>query len=65
MKLLLTSIRQYHLLFESLDAVGSAEFVLEPGTSVKFPTGLSVPGCSDSLVLLGTGLLLIANLLCI
>ncbi|XXG90531.1 hypothetical protein AAC387_Pa12g2273 [Persea americana] len=37
-------------------SVGSAEFVLEPGTSVKFPTGLSVPGCSDSLVLLGTGL---------
>ncbi|XP_077252424.1 chalcone-flavanone isomerase family protein [Tasmannia lanceolata] len=36
-------------------SVGSAEFVVEPGTKVKFPSVVSVPGCSNSLVLLGTG----------
>eukprot|EP00268_Persea_americana_P024702 TRINITY_DN2412_c0_g1_i2.p1 TRINITY_DN2412_c0_g1~~TRINITY_DN2412_c0_g1_i2.p1 ORF type:complete len:217 (+),score=28.27 TRINITY_DN2412_c0_g1_i2:65-652(+) len=47
--------RFYRTTIANSSSVGSAEFVLEPGTSVKFPTGLSVPGCSDSLVLLGTG----------
>ncbi|URE22125.1 Chalcone-flavanone isomerase [Musa troglodytarum] len=36
-------------------SVGSADYVVEPGTSVKFPKELQVPGCSSSLVLLGTG----------
>ncbi|XP_058095207.1 fatty-acid-binding protein 3, chloroplastic [Magnolia sinica] len=36
-------------------SVGSANFVLEPSTNVKFQTLLSVPGCLDPLVLLGTG----------
>ncbi|RWR96137.1 fatty-acid-binding protein 3, chloroplastic [Cinnamomum micranthum f. kanehirae] len=47
--------RFYRTTIANSSSVGSTEFVLEPGTSVKFPTGLSVPGCSDSLVLLGTG----------
>lgn len=38
-----------------LAAVGSSEHVVEPGTNVKFPRELRVPGCSGSLILLGTG----------
>lgn len=30
--------------------------MVEPGTDVKFPRELTVPGCSESMVLLGTGL---------
>nr|APM86428.1 chalcone isomerase 4 [Freesia hybrid cultivar] len=36
-------------------SVGSAEYVVEPVTNVKFLKELRLPGCSDSLVLLGTG----------
>lgn len=36
-------------------SVGSVEYVVEPATNVKFPKEITVPGCSDSLVLLGTG----------
>ncbi|XP_010916104.1 fatty-acid-binding protein 3, chloroplastic [Elaeis guineensis] len=36
-------------------SVGSSEYVVETGTNVKFPRELRVPGCSGSLVLLGTG----------
>lgn len=36
-------------------SVGSVEYVVEPATNVKFPKELTVPGCSGSLVLLGTG----------
>ncbi|ONK66670.1 uncharacterized protein A4U43_C06F10760 [Asparagus officinalis] len=36
-------------------AVGSTEYVIEPATDVKFPKELTVPGCLDSLILLGTG----------
>ncbi|CAL9108333.1 unnamed protein product [Musa acuminata var. zebrina] len=36
-------------------SVGSADYVVEPGTSVRFSKELQVPGCSSSLVLLGTG----------
>ncbi|MED6208251.1 Fatty-acid-binding protein 3, chloroplastic [Stylosanthes scabra] len=39
----------------SSSAVTSAEYVEEPATNVKFQTSLVVPGCSDSLILLGTG----------
>ncbi|KAL5990074.1 Fatty-acid-binding protein 3, chloroplastic [Asimina triloba] len=35
--------------------VGSAEFMVEPATNVKFQSTLSVPGCSAPLTLLGTG----------
>ncbi|XP_068665820.1 fatty-acid-binding protein 3, chloroplastic-like [Aristolochia californica] len=35
--------------------VGSAELVEEPATKVKFQPVISVPGCSESLKLLGTG----------
>ncbi|KAM1755654.1 hypothetical protein ACFX12_007964 [Malus domestica] len=36
-------------------AVGSAEYIEEPATKEKFQTSLSLPGCSSSLTLLGTG----------
>ncbi|KAL1349866.1 hypothetical protein HN51_026355 [Arachis hypogaea] len=36
-------------------AATNAEYVEEPATNVKFQTSLMVPGCSDSLILLGTG----------
>ncbi|KAM0933135.1 putative chalcone isomerase [Dioscorea sansibarensis] len=36
-------------------SVGSAEYIVEPGTSVNFSGEIKVPGCSESLVLLGTG----------
>ncbi|KAJ0962612.1 hypothetical protein J5N97_027734 [Dioscorea zingiberensis] len=36
-------------------SVGSAEYIVEPGTSVNFSRELKVPGCSEPLVLLGTG----------
>ncbi|KAA0064310.1 fatty-acid-binding protein 3 [Cucumis melo var. makuwa] len=39
----------------SLASVGNAGFVEEPSTNVKFPTSLTLPGCSTSLSLLGTG----------
>ncbi|XP_068667068.1 uncharacterized protein [Aristolochia californica] len=35
-------------------SVGSAELVEEQGTKVRFQPVISVPGCSDSLKLLGT-----------
>jgi len=40
-------------------AVSSADYIVEPATSVKFPKELTVPGCSDSLILLGTGVVLV------
>ncbi|XP_049413387.1 fatty-acid-binding protein 3, chloroplastic [Solanum stenotomum] len=36
-------------------SVGSAEYTEEPATKVKFQRSLSLPGCSTSLSLLGTG----------
>ncbi|KAG9447562.1 hypothetical protein H6P81_013690 [Aristolochia fimbriata] len=36
-------------------SAASAQLVVEPGTKVKFEPVISVPGCSDSLKLLGTG----------
>lgn len=36
-------------------SVGSAEYIEEPATNVRFQTSLSLPGCSSSLALLGTG----------
>lgn len=54
-----TKSNRESVLHLSLVAVGSADYVVEPGTSVKFPKELQVPGCSSSLVLLGTGDLLL------
>lgn len=39
----------------SSTSVGTAEYKEEPATNVKFQTSLSLPGCSSSLSLLGTG----------
>ncbi|XP_023535935.1 fatty-acid-binding protein 3, chloroplastic [Cucurbita pepo subsp. pepo] len=39
----------------SLASVGNAGYVEEPSTNVKFSTSLTLPGCSTSLSLLGTG----------
>ncbi|KAI5332865.1 PREDICTED: chalcone [Prunus dulcis] len=39
----------------SSSSVGSAEYIEEPATKVRFQTSLSLPGCSISLSLLGTG----------
>ncbi|XP_065861652.1 fatty-acid-binding protein 3, chloroplastic isoform X2 [Euphorbia lathyris] len=39
----------------SSSPVGSTDYVEEPTTKVKFLTSLSLPGCSSSLALLGTG----------
>ncbi|KAF7836595.1 fatty-acid-binding protein 3, chloroplastic [Senna tora] len=39
----------------SSSSAASAEYVEEPATNVKFQTSLSLPGCSDSLTLFGTG----------
>ncbi|XP_052178584.1 fatty-acid-binding protein 3, chloroplastic [Diospyros lotus] len=39
----------------SSSSVGSAEYVEDPATNVKFQTILSLPGCSSPLLLLGTG----------
>ncbi|CAN0925451.1 Fatty-acid-binding protein 3, chloroplastic [Linum grandiflorum] len=36
-------------------SVGTAEYLEEPATNVKFPTSLTMPGHSSSLSLLGTG----------
>ncbi|KAA8524059.1 hypothetical protein F0562_010510 [Nyssa sinensis] len=36
-------------------SVGSTEYVEEPATNVKFQTSLTLPGCSSTLLLLGTG----------
>ncbi|KAF3332626.1 fatty-acid-binding protein 3 isoform X1 [Carex littledalei] len=36
-------------------SVGSVDSVAEPVTKVKFPKEMTVPGCSKSLILLGTG----------
>ncbi|OVA16377.1 Chalcone isomerase [Macleaya cordata] len=38
-----------------MDVVGSAEYIVEPTTDVKFQTSLNLHGCPNSLVLLGTG----------
>ncbi|OMO74651.1 Chalcone isomerase [Corchorus capsularis] len=35
--------------------VGTADYTEEPATKVKFQTSISLPGCSSSLTLLGTG----------
>lgn len=42
------------ILFLSI-VVGSVDSVAEPATKVKFPKEVTVPGCTKSLVLLGTG----------
>ncbi|XP_059282279.1 fatty-acid-binding protein 3, chloroplastic isoform X1 [Lycium ferocissimum] len=39
----------------SSSSVGSTEYAEEPATKVKFQRSLSLPGCSTSLSLLGTG----------
>ncbi|KAL2476471.1 Fatty-acid-binding protein 3 [Abeliophyllum distichum] len=39
----------------SSSSVGSTEYIEEPETKVKFQKSLSLPGCSSSLSLLGTG----------
>ncbi|BFG28926.1 hypothetical protein CerSpe_152000 [Prunus speciosa] len=39
----------------SSSSVGSAEYIEEPATKVRFQISLSLPGCSSSLSLLGTG----------
>ncbi|CAN6561189.1 unnamed protein product [Malus baccata var. baccata] len=39
----------------SSTSVGRAEYIEEPVTKEKFQTSLSLPGCSSSLTLLGTG----------
>nr|GLL22756.1 fatty-acid-binding protein 3, chloroplastic isoform X1 [Ipomoea trifida] len=39
----------------SSSSVGNAEYVEEPTTNVKFQRSLSLPGCSTSLSLFGTG----------
>ncbi|KAM1278795.1 hypothetical protein ACFX2I_030972 [Malus domestica] len=39
----------------SSTSVGRAEYIEEPATKEKFQTSLSLPGCSSSLTLLGTG----------
>lgn len=39
----------------SSSSVGSTEYTEEPATKVKFQTSLSLPGCTTSLSLLGTG----------
>ncbi|XWS10205.1 hypothetical protein CRYUN_Cryun39dG0055200 [Craigia yunnanensis] len=39
----------------SSSSVGTADYTEEPATKVKFYTSLSLPGCSSSLSLLGTG----------
>ncbi|XP_061369989.1 fatty-acid-binding protein 3, chloroplastic [Gastrolobium bilobum] len=39
----------------SSSSAANADYVEEPATSVEFQTSLSFPGCSDSLVLFGTG----------
>uniref|UniRef100_A0A5B7BSE0 Chalcone-flavonone isomerase family protein n=1 Tax=Davidia involucrata TaxID=16924 RepID=A0A5B7BSE0_DAVIN len=36
-------------------SVGSTEYVEEPATNVKFQMSLTLPGCSSTLMLLGTG----------
>ncbi|KAJ7948827.1 Chalcone-flavonone isomerase family protein [Quillaja saponaria] len=52
------SRRQTHLSLEaasSSSSVVSAEYTEEPATNVKFQMSLSLPGCSGSLALFGTG----------
>ena len=44
------------LLTLNCHAVGNAEYSEEPATSVKFPNSISLPDCSCSLSLLGTGM---------
>ncbi|KAK9150876.1 hypothetical protein Syun_009185 [Stephania yunnanensis] len=39
----------------STSSAENLEYTVEPATSVKFPASLSLPGCSSSLDLLGTG----------
>ncbi|KAB2623517.1 fatty-acid-binding protein 3-like [Pyrus ussuriensis x Pyrus communis] len=39
----------------SSTSVGRAEYIEEPATKERFQTSLSLPGCSSSLTLLGTG----------
>ncbi|KAL6199001.1 hypothetical protein ACLB2K_028789 [Fragaria x ananassa] len=39
----------------SSSSVESAEYIEEPATNVRFQTSVSLPGCSSSLALLGTG----------
>ncbi|XP_009344622.2 fatty-acid-binding protein 3, chloroplastic isoform X4 [Pyrus x bretschneideri] len=39
----------------SSTSVGSTEYIEEPATKERFQTSLSLPGCSSSLTLLGTG----------
>ncbi|XP_008784378.2 fatty-acid-binding protein 3, chloroplastic isoform X1 [Phoenix dactylifera] len=48
-------LNSLHSPFIPRASVGSSEYVMEPGTNVKFPRELRVPGCSGLLVLLGTG----------
>ncbi|XP_038996707.1 fatty-acid-binding protein 3, chloroplastic isoform X2 [Hibiscus syriacus] len=44
-----------HFTLKASSSVGTADYTEEPTTKVKFQTSLSLPGCSSSLSLLGTG----------
>ncbi|KAJ4981812.1 hypothetical protein NE237_032649 [Protea cynaroides] len=44
-----------HFILKASSSVESAEYAVEPATNVKFQTTISLPGCSNSLSLLGTG----------
>ncbi|GLU14696.1 hypothetical protein SLE2022_312500 [Rubroshorea leprosula] len=46
---------QTHFTLKVSSSVGGTETMEEPATKVKFQTSLSLPGCSSSLSLLGTG----------
>ncbi|KAK1276148.1 Fatty-acid-binding protein 3 [Acorus gramineus] len=52
---LLNHRRRYLSPLSPKASVGSAEYVVEPSTDVKFQKDLSIPGCSNELVLFGTG----------
>ncbi|KDP39780.1 hypothetical protein JCGZ_04939 [Jatropha curcas] len=45
----------FYLKVSSSSSVGSSGYTEEPATNVRFQTSLSLPGCSSSLSLLGTG----------
>lgn len=61
--LIIFCISVYDLMaFDVVASVGSAEYTEEPETKVKFQKSLSLPGCSLSLSLLGTGQFLYCQL---
>lgn len=48
-------VTQTHFTLRASSSVGTADYTEELTTKVKFQTSLSLPGCSSSLSLLGTG----------